>query len=56
MSVITGFPQGEIFLLFFWLLVINTLLFELNQAGYYVQAIADDLYTIILGKAYADSC
>ena len=48
-EVVKGNPQGGILSPFLWNCVLNTLLTELRNRGFYVQAYADDLAVLISG-------
>lgn len=50
LSVSRGTPQGGVLSPFLWLLVMNSILIELRNEGYEVNAYADDLVITITGK------
>ena len=49
-SVTRGCPQGEVLFSLLWCLVMDELMFTLNEDGTYAQGYADDLVIVISGK------
>jgi hypothetical protein len=49
-SASRGCPQGGVLSPLLWSLVVDDLLWELNDKGYYTVGYADDIAILILGK------